>query len=99
MIVFLFAPKVSTEPFLTSTYFFKETYVLAVLLFIALILQRTFLQASYYVTIETGINLRGGLLVSKGILSLAMKLINKARSSGSSTNLGGIKIKGRSSCR
>ena len=33
------------------------------LLFLALILQRTFLQASYYVTIETGINLRGALLV------------------------------------
>uniref|UniRef100_A0A8D3EAT3 ATP-binding cassette, sub-family C (CFTR/MRP), member 9 n=1 Tax=Scophthalmus maximus TaxID=52904 RepID=A0A8D3EAT3_SCOMX len=36
--------------------------ILAVLLFLALILQRTFLQASYYVTIETGINLRGALL-------------------------------------
>uniref|UniRef100_W5LJX2 ATP-binding cassette, sub-family C (CFTR/MRP), member 9 n=1 Tax=Astyanax mexicanus TaxID=7994 RepID=W5LJX2_ASTMX len=40
----------------------QNTYVLAVLLFLALILQRTFLQASYYVTIETGINLRGALL-------------------------------------
>uniref|UniRef100_A0A6Q2YGA4 ATP-binding cassette, sub-family C (CFTR/MRP), member 9 n=1 Tax=Esox lucius TaxID=8010 RepID=A0A6Q2YGA4_ESOLU len=40
----------------------QNTSVLAVLLFLALILQRTFLQASYYVTIETGINLRGALL-------------------------------------
>ncbi|XP_066489434.1 ATP-binding cassette sub-family C member 9 isoform X3 [Tiliqua scincoides] len=52
----------STDPYLTSSDFLKTTYVLAVLLFLALILQRTFLQASYYVTIETGINLRGALL-------------------------------------
>uniref|UniRef100_A0A8C5SBZ8 ABC transmembrane type-1 domain-containing protein n=1 Tax=Laticauda laticaudata TaxID=8630 RepID=A0A8C5SBZ8_LATLA len=52
----------STKPFLTSRDFLKDNYVLAVLLFLALILQRTFLQASYYVTIETGINLRGALL-------------------------------------
>ncbi|XP_061494358.1 ATP-binding cassette sub-family C member 9 isoform X2 [Rhineura floridana] len=55
-------PEYSTDPFLTSTDFLKNCYVLAVLLFLALILQRTFLQASYYVTIETGINLRGALL-------------------------------------
>ncbi|XP_070611081.1 ATP-binding cassette sub-family C member 9 [Erythrolamprus reginae] len=53
---------VSTGPFLTSRDFLRDNYVLAVLLFLALILQRTFLQASYYVTIETGINLRGALL-------------------------------------
>ncbi|XP_007503592.1 ATP-binding cassette sub-family C member 9 isoform X4 [Monodelphis domestica] len=47
---------------LTSKEFLENAYVLAVLLFLALILQRTFLQASYYVTIETGINLRGALL-------------------------------------
>ncbi|XP_062839294.1 ATP-binding cassette sub-family C member 9 isoform X6 [Anolis carolinensis] len=52
----------STDPFLTSGELLKTNYVLAVLLFLALILQRTFLQASYYVTIETGINLRGALL-------------------------------------
>uniref|UniRef100_A0A673ANN7 ATP-binding cassette, sub-family C (CFTR/MRP), member 9 n=1 Tax=Sphaeramia orbicularis TaxID=375764 RepID=A0A673ANN7_9TELE len=40
----------------------QNSSVLAVLLFLALVLQRTFLQASYYVTIETGINLRGALL-------------------------------------
>uniref|UniRef100_A0A6Q2X929 ATP-binding cassette, sub-family C (CFTR/MRP), member 9 n=1 Tax=Esox lucius TaxID=8010 RepID=A0A6Q2X929_ESOLU len=45
-----------------SDSFLHNTSVLAVLLFLALILQRTFLQASYYVTIETGINLRGALL-------------------------------------
>ncbi|XP_035258157.1 ATP-binding cassette sub-family C member 9 isoform X2 [Anguilla anguilla] len=48
--------------FLSSHELLEGTYVLAVLLFLALILQRTFLQASYYVTIETGINLRGALL-------------------------------------
>ncbi|KAK7833978.1 hypothetical protein U0070_004959 [Myodes glareolus] len=47
---------------LSSKEFLDNAYVLAVLLFLALILQRTFLQASYYVTIETGINLRGALL-------------------------------------
>ncbi|XP_026564930.1 ATP-binding cassette sub-family C member 9 [Pseudonaja textilis] len=56
------ATNISTEPFLSSRDFLKDNYVLAVLLFLALILQRTFLQASYYVTIETGINLRGALL-------------------------------------
>uniref|UniRef100_A0A3Q2V7L8 ATP-binding cassette, sub-family C (CFTR/MRP), member 9 n=1 Tax=Haplochromis burtoni TaxID=8153 RepID=A0A3Q2V7L8_HAPBU len=40
----------------------QNSSILAVLLFLALILQRTFLQASYYVTIETGINMRGALL-------------------------------------
>ncbi|KAA0720963.1 ATP-binding cassette sub-family C member 9 [Triplophysa tibetana] len=45
-----------------STELLQNTSVLAVLLFLALVLQRTFLQASYYVTIETGINLRGALL-------------------------------------
>ncbi|XP_048355473.1 ATP-binding cassette sub-family C member 9 isoform X9 [Sphaerodactylus townsendi] len=52
----------STQPYLTSHDFLKTAYVLAILLFLALILQRTFLQASYYVAIETGINLRGALL-------------------------------------
>lgn len=50
--------------FMFSTELLQNTSVLAVLLFLALVLQRTFLQASYYVTIETGINLRGALLVS-----------------------------------
>ncbi|KAM3587549.1 uncharacterized protein V6R79_008826 [Siganus canaliculatus] len=48
--------------FMFSTELLENTSVLAVLLFLALVLQRTFLQASYYVTIETGINLRGALL-------------------------------------
>uniref|UniRef100_A0AAR2IT41 ATP-binding cassette, sub-family C (CFTR/MRP), member 9 n=1 Tax=Pygocentrus nattereri TaxID=42514 RepID=A0AAR2IT41_PYGNA len=47
---------------LMEMFLLQNTYVLAVLLFLALVLQRTFLQASYYVTIETGINLRGALL-------------------------------------
>ncbi|MEJ1280047.1 hypothetical protein NN561_010986 [Cricetulus griseus] len=51
-----------TSETLSSKEFLENAYVLAVLLFLALILQRTFLQASYYVTIETGINLRGALL-------------------------------------
>ncbi|XP_072309924.1 ATP-binding cassette sub-family C member 9 [Eucyclogobius newberryi] len=48
--------------FMSSTELLQNSSVLAVLLFLALILQRTFLQASYYVTIETGINLRGASL-------------------------------------
>ncbi|XP_058479502.1 ATP-binding cassette sub-family C member 9 [Solea solea] len=48
--------------FMSSSKLLQNTSVLAVLLFLALILQRTFLQASYYVTIETGINMRGALL-------------------------------------
>uniref|UniRef100_A0AAV2IT57 ATP-binding cassette, sub-family C (CFTR/MRP), member 9 n=1 Tax=Knipowitschia caucasica TaxID=637954 RepID=A0AAV2IT57_KNICA len=48
--------------FMSSTELLQNSSVLAVLLFLALILQRTFLQASYYVTIETGINSRGALL-------------------------------------
>lgn len=55
--------------FMSSTELLQNTSVLAVLLFLALVLQRTFLQASYYVTIETGINLRGALLVCE-ILTL-----------------------------
>lgn len=51
-----------SNSYLSSEEFFRNVYVLAVLLFLALILQRTFLQASYYVTTETGINLRGALL-------------------------------------
>ena len=51
--------------FMSSTELLQNTSVLAVLLFLALVLQRTFLQASYYVTIETGINLRGALLVRR----------------------------------
>ncbi|XP_059181762.1 ATP-binding cassette sub-family C member 9 isoform X2 [Centropristis striata] len=53
---------VSNLYFMSSTELLQNTSVLAVLLFLALVLQRTFLQASYYVTIETGINLRGALL-------------------------------------
>ncbi|XP_077177738.1 ATP-binding cassette sub-family C member 8 isoform X3 [Paroedura picta] len=47
--------------FISSPEFLANAYVLAVLLFFALLLQRTFLQASYYVAIETGINLRGAI--------------------------------------
>uniref|UniRef100_A0A4X2KDD2 ATP binding cassette subfamily C member 8 n=1 Tax=Vombatus ursinus TaxID=29139 RepID=A0A4X2KDD2_VOMUR len=47
--------------FVSSEEFLANAYVLAVLLFLALLLQRTFLQASYYVAIETGINLRGAI--------------------------------------
>uniref|UniRef100_A0A8C0KIH3 ATP binding cassette subfamily C member 9 n=1 Tax=Canis lupus dingo TaxID=286419 RepID=A0A8C0KIH3_CANLU len=57
----IFSPLNISET-LSSKEFLENAYVLAVLLFLALILQRTFLQASYYVTIETGINLRGALL-------------------------------------
>ena len=53
--------------FMPVTQLLRHSSVLAVLLFLALVLQRTFLQASYYVTIETGINLRGALLVSEAL--------------------------------
>ncbi|KAL7982203.1 hypothetical protein Chor_009801 [Crotalus horridus] len=75
--------KASTEPFLTSRDFLKDNYVLAVLLFLALILQRTFLQASYYVTIETGINLRGALLAM--IYNKILKLSTSNLSMGEMT--------------
>lgn len=51
--------------FISSKEFLENAYVLAVLLFFALLLQRTFLQASYYVAIETGINLRGAIQVQE----------------------------------
>uniref|UniRef100_A0A8C9ZUC2 ATP-binding cassette, sub-family C (CFTR/MRP), member 9 n=1 Tax=Sander lucioperca TaxID=283035 RepID=A0A8C9ZUC2_SANLU len=54
--------KIKGVYFMSTTELLQNTSVLAVLLFLALVLQRTFLQASYYVTIETGINLRGALL-------------------------------------
>lgn len=47
--------------FISSKEYLENAYVLAVLLFSALLLQRTFLQASYYVAIENGINLRGAI--------------------------------------
>jgi hypothetical protein len=64
LFLFSFYDKISKT--LSSKEFLENPYVLAVLLFLALILQRTFLQASYYVTIQTGINLRGALLVGTG---------------------------------
>ncbi|GAB0189957.1 ATP-binding cassette sub-family C member 8 [Grus japonensis] len=56
--------------FISSQEFLSNAYVLAVLLFFALLLQRTFLQASYYVAIETGINLRGAIQIIVGVLLL-----------------------------
>lgn len=49
--------------FISSEAFLANAYVLVVLLFLALLLQRTFLQASYYVAIETGIKLRAAIQV------------------------------------
>lgn len=49
--------------FISSQAFLANAYVLAVLLFLALLLQRTFLQASYYAAIETGIKIRGAIQV------------------------------------
>uniref|UniRef100_A0A674KGB1 ATP binding cassette subfamily C member 8 n=1 Tax=Terrapene triunguis TaxID=2587831 RepID=A0A674KGB1_9SAUR len=54
-------PQVGTISKKESLFFLANAYVLAVLLFFALLLQRTILQASYYVAIETGINLRGAI--------------------------------------
>ncbi|XP_063786156.1 ATP-binding cassette sub-family C member 9-like [Pseudophryne corroboree] len=69
--------------FLSSNQFLENYYVLAVLLFLALILQRTFLQASYYVTIETGINLRGALMAM--IYNKILKLSTSNMSMGEMT--------------
>lgn len=68
-----FQVKDPSNSYLSSEEFLRNVYVLAVLLFLALILQRTFLQASYYVTTETGINLRGALLVSKDLPGDSLK--------------------------
>ncbi|XP_075043661.1 ATP-binding cassette sub-family C member 8 isoform X3 [Mixophyes fleayi] len=59
--------------FISSQEFLANAYVLAVLLFFALLLQRSFLQASYYVAIETGINLRGAIQtkIYKKIMNLS----------------------------
>ncbi|KAM9312905.1 ATP-binding cassette sub-family C member 9 [Gastrophryne carolinensis] len=69
--------------FLSSQGFLENYYVLAVLLFLALILQRTFLQASYYVTIETGVNMRGALLAM--IYNKILKLSTSNMSMGEMT--------------
>ncbi|XP_040201368.1 ATP-binding cassette sub-family C member 9 isoform X2 [Rana temporaria] len=69
--------------FMSSKEFLEQYYVLAVLLFLALILQRTFLQASYYVAIETGINLRGALLAM--IYNKMLKLSTSNMSMGEMT--------------
>lgn len=69
-----FQVKDPSNSYLSSEEFLRNVYVLAVLLFLALILQRTFLQASYYVTTETGINLRGALLVSKDVCMICQEI-------------------------
>uniref|UniRef100_A0A8C8I276 ATP-binding cassette, sub-family C (CFTR/MRP), member 8 n=1 Tax=Oncorhynchus tshawytscha TaxID=74940 RepID=A0A8C8I276_ONCTS len=69
--------------FISSQEFLANAYVLAVLLFFALILQRTFLQASYYVAIETGINLRGAIQTK--IYNKIMRLCTSNMSMGELT--------------
>nr|XP_029541733.1 ATP-binding cassette sub-family C member 8-like [Oncorhynchus nerka] len=69
--------------FISSQEFLANAYVLAVLLFFALILQRTFLQASYYVAIETGINLRGAIQTK--IYNKIMRLCTSNMSMGGLT--------------
>nr|XP_023698016.1 ATP-binding cassette sub-family C member 8 isoform X2 [Paramormyrops kingsleyae] len=69
--------------FISSQEFLANAYVLAVLLFFALLLQRTFLQASYYVAIETGINLRGALELK--IYNKIMRLCTSNMSMGEMT--------------
>lgn len=63
MFLFLFQAQLLGAYFISSQEFLANAYVLAVLLFFALLLQRTFLQASYYAAIQTGINLRGAIQV------------------------------------
>uniref|UniRef100_A0A8C7WD71 ATP-binding cassette, sub-family C (CFTR/MRP), member 8 n=1 Tax=Oncorhynchus mykiss TaxID=8022 RepID=A0A8C7WD71_ONCMY len=69
--------------FMRTKIFLANAYVLAVLLFFALILQRTFLQASYYVAIETGINLRGAIQTK--IYNKIMRLCTSNMSMGELT--------------
>ncbi|KAI1903969.1 hypothetical protein AGOR_G00000870 [Albula goreensis] len=69
--------------FISSQEFLANAYVLAVLLFFALLLQRTFLQASYYVAIETGINLRGAIQTK--IYNKIMRLCTSNLSMGDMT--------------
>ncbi|KAK1161663.1 ATP-binding cassette sub-family C member 8-like isoform X1 [Acipenser oxyrinchus oxyrinchus] len=69
--------------FISSQEFLANAYVLAVLLFFALLLQRTFLQASYYVAIETGINLRGAIQTK--IYNKIMRLCTSTMSMGEMT--------------
>ncbi|XP_039470350.1 ATP-binding cassette sub-family C member 8 [Oreochromis aureus] len=69
--------------FISSKEFLENAYVLAVLLFFALLLQRTFLQASYYVAIETGINLRGAIQTK--IYNKIMRLCTSTMSMGELT--------------
>ncbi|KAM3870280.1 ATP-binding cassette sub-family C member 8 [Diretmus argenteus] len=69
--------------FISSKEFLENAYVLTVLLFLALLLQRTFLQASYYVAIETGINLRGAIQTK--IYNKIMRLCTSNMSMGELT--------------
>ncbi|CAL8263544.1 unnamed protein product [Merluccius merluccius] len=69
--------------FISSQEFLANAYVLAVLLFSALLLQRTFLQASYYVAIETGIKLRGAIQTK--IYNKIMRLCTSNMSMGELT--------------
>ncbi|KAM8884578.1 ATP-binding cassette sub-family C member 9 isoform 2-T4 [Synchiropus picturatus] len=69
--------------FMSSNELLQNTSVLAVLLFLALVLQRTFLQASYYIAIETGINLRGALLAM--IYNKILRLSTSTMSMGEMT--------------
>ncbi|XP_076589290.1 ATP-binding cassette sub-family C member 8 isoform X2 [Chaetodon auriga] len=69
--------------FISTKEFLENAYVLAVLLFFALLLQRTFLQASYYVAIETGINLRGAIQTK--IYNKIMRLCTSNMSMGELT--------------
>ncbi|KAG8125744.1 hypothetical protein E2320_020917 [Naja naja] len=70
--------------FISSQEFLANAYVLSVLLFFALLLQRTFLQASYYVAIETGINLRGAIQTK--IYNKIMRLSTSNMSMGEMTS-------------
>ncbi|KAA0714786.1 ATP-binding cassette sub-family C member 8 [Triplophysa tibetana] len=69
--------------FISSQAFLANAYVLVVLLFLALLLQRTFLQASYYVAIETGIKLRAAIQTK--IYNKIMRLCTSNMSMGDMT--------------
>ncbi|XP_077091657.1 ATP-binding cassette sub-family C member 8 isoform X2 [Siphateles boraxobius] len=75
--------KVLGVHFISTEAFLANAYVLAVLLFLALLLQRTFLQASHYVAIENGIKLRGAIQTK--IYNKIMRLCTSNMSMGDMT--------------
>ncbi|XP_078453378.1 ATP-binding cassette sub-family C member 8-like [Lampetra planeri] len=67
--------------FISSREFLANAYVLSVLLFFSLVLQRTLLQASYYKAIETGIKFRAAVqtMIYDKILHLSTSSVSRGK--------------------